>query len=175
MPSFFQKFKQAFLHYLLDTGEIRRLDDLRAQNAQLKQQIELLTFENSVMRAKVLDELLHHVTIGSSIDDGKLNASMTHLPQLLPAKVLDVKLPLRDIISFEKSKNADNTFLYQIIIYDTVLNRIVRYAYESAIDTANDAVMSGVIAERLIDGLRGTLRDIAVTEFLKNARKSQSL
>ncbi len=175
MPSFFQKFKQRFLQYLLDTGEIRRLDDLRAQNAQLKQQIELLMFENSVTRAKVLDELLHHVTVGSSIDDGKLNASMTHLPQLLPAKVLDVKLPLRDIISFKKSKNADNTFLYQIIIYDTVLNRIVRYAYESALDTANDAVMSGVIAERLIDGLRGTLRDIAVTEFLKNARKSQSL
>lgn len=154
---------------------MRRLNDLREQNVQLKQQIELLMFENSVTRVKVLDELLHHVTIGSSIDDGKLSVSMTHLPQLLPAKVLDVQLPLRDIISFEKSKNADNTFLHQIIAYDTVSNRIVRYAYESAIDTRNDAVMSGVIAERLIDGLRGTLRDVAVAEFLKNARKSQSL
>lgn len=154
---------------------MRRLNDLREQNVQLKQQIELLMFENSVTRVKVLDELLHHVTIGSSIDDGKLSVSMTHLPQLLPAKVLDVQLPLRDIISFEKSKNADNTFLYQIIAYDTVSNRIVRYAYESAIDTRNDAVMSGVIAERLIDGLRGTLRDVAVAEFLKNARKYQSL
>lgn len=163
------------MHRLLDNGEMRRLNDLREQNVQLKQQIELLMFENSVTRVKVLDELLHHVTIGSSIDDGKLSVSMTHLPQLLPAKVLDVQLPLRDIISFEKSKNADNTFLYQIIAYDTVSNRIVRYAYESAIDTRNDAVMSGVIAERLIDGLRGTLRDVAVAEFLKNARKSQSL
>lgn len=68
MPTFFQKFKQRLLHYLLDTGEIRRLDDLRAQNAQLKQQIERLMFENSVMRFKVLDELLHHVPIGSSTD-----------------------------------------------------------------------------------------------------------
>lgn len=174
MHTFFQKIKQS-LHRLLDNGEMRRLNDLREQNVQLKQQIELLMFENSVTRVKVLDELLHHVTIGSSIDDGKLSVSMTHLPQLLPAKVLDVQLPLRDIISFEKSKNADNTFLYQIIAYDTVSNRIVRYAYESAIDTRNDAVMSGVIAERLIDGLRGTLRDVAVAEFLKNARKSQSL
>lgn len=175
MPTFFQNFKRWFLHQLLDAGEIRQIDELRAQNIQLKQQIELLMFENSVTRVKVLDELLHHVTIGSSIDDGKLSVSMTHLPQLLPAKVLDVQLPLRDIISFEKSKKVDNTFLYQIIAYDSVSNRIVRYACESAIDTSNDAVMSGVIAERLIDGLRGTLRDIAVTEFLKNARKSQSL
>jgi hypothetical protein len=161
-------------HFTDAHGETER-SMLREQNEQLRQQIDLLTFENAVIRVKVLNELLHHATVGSSIDPARLSLSATHLPQLLPAQVLDVQLPLRDIIGFEKTKTTDNTFLYQIIAHDIITNRIIRYACESAIDVGGDAVMSGVIAEQLIDGLRGTLRDIAIAEFLKSARKTQSL
>ena len=91
---------------------------IRKENTELKKFNEALQFEFQTLRVTLTAEILKYATKNSSLDTSN-PVRIETIPTVIPVRVKDINLPLREIMFFEKTKEG-NEFLYQVVAQDII-------------------------------------------------------